>query len=367
MQKIIDDFFELVQIDASSKNERAVADAVTKKLKALGCHVWEDTTGEKIGGNAGNIYAVLDGSGNKSIFFSSHLDRVANGVGIKPRIEGSRIISDGTILAADDISGVVAILDGLRRVRHSGISHPRIEVVFTVCEEQGVTGSKYIDYTQIQAKHGYVLDSPGRLGRVVNAAPAKAQLSFYVHGRNAHAGNAPEKGINAVIVAANVLTNLKDGRIDQETTCNFSTFNAQGPTNVVNAYAFVHGEARSRDIHKLENCIREFETTCADIARISGARIETKVDHDYTCFNVPLSAPSICLLESVFKKMGITMSIEAGGGGMDANRFNANGIECVGVATGYGANHTCNEHVEIEDLIRSGEMVEQIIREERLG
>jgi len=46
---------------------------------------------------------------------------------------------------------------------------------------------------------------------------------------------------------------------------------------------------------------------------------------------------------------------------MDANRFNAHGIECVGLATGYGANHTYNEYIVVEDLIRSGEMVEQII------
>ena len=45
-----------------------------------------------------------------------------------------------------------------------------------------------------------------------------------------------------------------------------------------------------------------------------------------------LSALKECL------KRCIDMVIERGGGGMDANHFNANGIECVGLATGYGDN-----------------------------
>ena len=46
---------------------------------------------------------------------------------------------------------------------------------------------------------------------------------------------------------------------------------------------------------------------------------------------------------------------------MDANRLNEHGIECVGLATGYGKNHSPEEYVYVEDLIRSGEMVKQLI------
>ena len=151
--RIIDEFFELVSIDAISRNEREIADSVKVKLAELGCRVEEDDAATHIGGNTGNIYAVLDGTIEGSILLSAHLDRVANGYGIKPRIDGSRIVSDRTtILAADDISGVVAILDGVRRIKESGKPHPRIEIVFTVCEENGVLGSKYLDYSKIKSK-----------------------------------------------------------------------------------------------------------------------------------------------------------------------------------------------------------------------
>lgn len=87
---IVEDFPELVQIDAASLDERAVADAVTAKLEEIGCSVWEDSESAKVlGGNAGSLYAVSGGGLEGSILFSAHLDRVANGIGIKP------VFSDG--------------------------------------------------------------------------------------------------------------------------------------------------------------------------------------------------------------------------------------------------------------------------------
>ena len=64
--------------------------AVTAKLEEIGCSVWEDSESAKVlGGNAGNLYAVPGGGLEGSILFSAHLDRVANGIGIKP------VFSDG--------------------------------------------------------------------------------------------------------------------------------------------------------------------------------------------------------------------------------------------------------------------------------
>lgn len=359
---IISEFLELVQIDVASKNERAIADVLVKKLTNLGCSVYEDDTGEQIGGNAGNIYAVLEGSLEGSILLSSHMDRIANGIGIKPKCCGSRIISDGTtILAADDISGIVAILDGLRRIKASRLPHPRIEVLFTVCEEVLVTGSRYLDYTRFQSKIAFVLDSPGRIGRIINGAPCKAQLTFEVKGLPSHAGNAPEKGINAVVAAAKVLSKIKDGRLSPSSTANWSTFEAKGPANVVNAYAIVSGEARSATSEELYAYIGNFSKVCTDTAQETGAEIFPQVNFNYEGFVVEESRPSICLMKKVFEKMQIPILIERGGGGMDANRLNANGIEAIGLATGYAQNHSSSEYIEKDDLIKSGEMVENIV------
>lgn len=359
---VVNDFLELVQIDAASLNERGVADAVTVKLKEIGCSVWEDAESAKaLGGNAGNLYAVLEGEGEGSILFSAHLDRVANGLGIKPVFKDGLIVAQGTILAADDLSGVSAIIDGLRRVKESGEKHSRVEVVFTVCEEKGVSGSLHLDYSRIRSKTAYVLDSPGRIGRVINSAPSKAHIRIGIRGRAAHAGNAPEQGINAVAAGARVLASVKDGRIDEESTSNFSTFEASGPTNVVQASAGIVGEARSRNHQKLEKYLDELREVCERAAEETGAEIELDVTHNYRGFLTPESSETVRLIGTVFDAMGIEMKVEPGGGGMDANRLAENGIECVGVATGYGKNHTPDEFLVAEDLIRSGEMVQKLI------
>ena len=69
----------------------------------------------------GNLIGILEGELDGSVMLSSHMDRVPNGYGIQPVEKDGVLYSDGTtILAADDISGVCAILEGVRRAKASG-------------------------------------------------------------------------------------------------------------------------------------------------------------------------------------------------------------------------------------------------------
>ena len=122
MEKIIEDFLALVKIGAASGDERGVADYVKELLTDLGCDVIEDHAGEQFGGNTGNLIVKLSGSLTaEPLLFSAHLDRVANGYHVKPQMTHEYITSDGTtILAADNIAGVVSIIDGIRRTLASG-------------------------------------------------------------------------------------------------------------------------------------------------------------------------------------------------------------------------------------------------------
>ena len=362
-ERIVEEFLELVRIDGCFGDERGVADALIAKLKALGFTVDEDDTGSKVGGNAGNVTGVLEGNRPGSILFTSHMDRVLNGYGIRPQFtDDGRITSDGTtILAADDLSGVAAILEGVRRIQEEGLPHPRIEIVFTVGEEPQLRGSRHYDFSRLQSKIGFALDSPGRIGRVVNAAPSTAQLYYDVTGRSAHAGNAPETGINALVVSSKILANIREGRLDPESTANFAICSAGSATNVVCDHVHVEGETRKKKKKKMEAYCDYFEKFCRETVEGTGAAVETRVDKVYRCFHVPEDSASITLARRVFDSMGIEMKVEKGGGGMDANRLNEHGIECVGLATGYGKNHSPEEYVYVEDLVRSGEMVKQLI------
>lgn len=361
--RIIQEFLKLVKIPSPSKGERQMADTLKTCLLELGFDVFEDDAADKIGGNAGNIIARLKGCCGQPVLFSAHMDRVPNGDNIKPQVQGERILSDGTtILAADDVSGIAAILEGMRLLKESGEKHCDIEIAFTVCEEKLVTGSRYLPFDMLRSKIGYCLDSPGRIGRIINAAPGKAQLHIDVYGKSAHAGNAPENGVNALKVAAKIIADMDEGRIDFETTANWAIISAANVTNVVCDHTRVTGEARSRDINKLNSYIEYVKTHCDEVIKTTDATCQVTVERTYDPFVVTKEEQTVSIACDVLQKMGITPLVEAGGGGMDANRLNSMGIRTVGLATGYSKNHTLSEEIYIEDLKKSGTMVLELIR-----
>ena len=97
-----------------------MADRLKEKLAELGIQAKEDDTAEKIGGNAGNLFGTLKGGmSGTPILLSGHMDTVAPGIGKKPVFhEDGTITSDGTtVLGADDLTGVIAILEGIRAVQ----------------------------------------------------------------------------------------------------------------------------------------------------------------------------------------------------------------------------------------------------------
>ena len=363
MEQILQDFLDLVQIDAASRDERAVADAVRAKMEALGMTVEEDRAGDTFGGITGNLFAVVDGGLPGSLLLNSHLDRVAGGLGIKPQIRDGMVASDGTtILAADDLSGVCAILDGVRRVKASGKPFPRLEILFTVGEEAGLFGSKAFDKSRLQAKMGFVFDSPGPVGRVVIATPARATLVCEVFGKGAHAGSCPEKGINAVTALAKILATIRDGRLDSESTANFAILETGSKSpNAVQHYAKVTGETRSLSHQKLKDYMAYFEKHCREAVEGTGATVKTEMTPSFGNFRLTEDAHAVRIARKAMEKMGLSILAEAGGGGMDADIFNAAGIQCIGVATGYSGNHSRGETLSLKDFLQAGELAQKLI------
>ena len=82
----------------------------------------------------------------------------------------------------------------------------------------------------IKAKYGYALDSDGKVGNIIVAAPTQAQIKATILGKTAHAGVAPEKGVSAITMAAKAISKMPLGRIDEETTANIGRF-AGGQAN----------------------------------------------------------------------------------------------------------------------------------------
>ncbi|HWR43547.1 M20/M25/M40 family metallo-hydrolase [Sporomusa sp.] len=364
-KRMLDEFYELVQIKCSTRAERQVADVIKQKLADLHMEVSEDNTGSKIGGNCGNVLGYLPGTVADApcLLLTAHLDCVEPCGDIKPVLKDGIITSAGdTILGADDKSGVVAILEALRLVQEQNIPHGSIQVVFTVAEEGGLNGSKNMDPALLKADLGYALDSSGTPGEIVNMAPGQNKIDITIYGKKAHAGVAPEEGINAIVLAGKALAAVKDGRIDPETTANIGSIKGGSATNIVPDTVEIKAEARSRSAAKLAAQTEHMRQVFEETVKASGGRAEVKVGKEYDAYVLSETAPVVMLARQAAESIGLKPVIKATGGGSDANYFNSYGVPTAVLGTGMSKVHTTDEFIKEEDLYNIGEFALAIIK-----
>ncbi len=364
---------ELIKIDSLSRKEYDVAMRLKREMEELGAKVFIDDAGEKVGGNVGNLIAHFPGNvaGVEPLLLSAHMDTVVPGEGIVPILDGDILRTDGrTVLGGDDKSGVAIICEVLRVIKENRIPCSAVDVVFTICEEAGLIGAKCLDVSNLRARMGLVLDSDS-VGFLFTKAPAANRMEFRVHGLEAHAGVCPEKGINAIKVAAEGIAQMQLGRIDHETTANIGVVEGGMAVNIVPNQVILRGEARSHSEEKLNRQTEHMKRCLEDAAarytlEIDGkrhnARIEAKIERDYDRMDVPESAPIVQLVHAAAKNLQLEVKTLATGGGCDANVLNQKGLVVANLSTGMREIHTVNEWLDLKDLYLSAQIVLEIVK-----
>lgn len=353
--RLIDEFLGLVKIDSLSLKERKMCDTLKSKLQELGYNPIEDNAGEKIGGECGNVICTIKGTKDvPTILVTAHMDTVVPGIGKKAVIDGDIIKSDGTtILGGDDASGIAVILETLKVLKENNISHGDIQVAFTIGEEAGLLGAKHMDYSKIYAKYGFILDSDGRIGCAAVNAPSQNKIDVIVKGKSAHAGIEPEKGISAFSIMAEAISNMKLGRIDEETTANIGIINGGVATNIVCDSVKVEGEARSRQPAKLEAQTSHMRECFIQAAKNWNGQVEFKSELEYPSFSIKNDSTILKILENAASKCGYKFEGVVTGGGSDTNIFNSKGIEAVDISVGMTKVHSVNEQISITDMVKA--------------
>jgi tripeptide aminopeptidase len=366
-------FKDLVEIDSLSKEEFDVAQKLEKILKSMGADIFYDTAKEKVNGNCSNLVAKFKGNVKADpLFLSGHMDTVGPGNNIKVQIENGIFTSDGTtILGADDKSALAIILEVMNVIFENKLDYPPIEIVFTVCEEIGLLGAKYFDYSLMDSKFGYILDSGDTKG-IVTKAPAANKIKLKVYGKAAHAGVQPEKGINAIIVASKAISKLELGRIDKVTTCNLGVIKGGVATNIVPESVEIYGEARSHDEEKLktvtDNIVDTFKDVIKELQDESGLpEVEAVVENDFLSTNIPDDHKTISLARKAAANIGISLESQTTGGGADANVFFSHGIFAGVLGTGMTDVHTLKESIDIKDMEDCANLVLEILKVHATG
>lgn len=351
INEAIKNFVELCKIPSPSGKEEKVREKILELYKDLG--EWKID-------EVGNMYLKV-GKGDKSLLLNAHIDTVpVNGDSINVIIEDEIIKTDGkTILGADDKSGVIAILEGVKRKKDkfNGV----IDVVLTVEEETGLKGAKNINLSYIDAKEGFVFDMHNPPGEIVSESPYHNTFEIFIYGKASHAGAEPEKGINAILLASKAISRIKLGKIDEETTSNIGVIKGGNATNVVPDYVEVHGEARSRNENKLLNITDEIINIFIEEIEKGGGRLDYHLNREYNGYKFSENDKLISLIKKVFESLDIKPIVRPTMGGSDSNIFHEKGIKTIVLSCGMMNVHTKEEYIRIKDLMKSIDVVERII------
>jgi tripeptide aminopeptidase len=370
-QRLADTFKMLVEIDSVSREEANLSRAVQDVFKSLGGEIFIDAAAEKIGGDTGNLIVKFVGNTTADpMMLNAHIDTVEPGRGIRAVFHDGVFTSKGeTILGADDKSAIAILIEAMRVIKENDLKYGPIEIVLTVCEEIGLEGAKHLDYDLVTAKFGYALDSTDIEG-IVTKAPAANRLTFTLHGKDAHAGAAPEKGINAILLASKAMADLEIGRIDEETTCNIGVIEGGRATNIVPDRVVVKGEVRSHNQNKLdkvtETIVSSFEAAVKNYREAHGGddlpRLDVSIEKEFLNTHIPEDHPVVRLAQIASQRLGRTIKVKTTGGGSDANIFFEKGIFVGVLGTGMRDMHTVRESVALEDMARTAELLVEIVK-----
>ncbi len=348
----LDLFLELAAVPSPSGEERAVADRVLGYLADLGLRADEDDTGPKVGSAIGNIYASLDPTARgEPLFFCAHLDTVPPVDEIEPVVEDGIVRnSRAAILGADNKAAVVAMLEAARRVLAEGRPHAGIELLFTSKEEVGLVGAAAFDHARLRARVGYVFDQAEPIGGIILGAPWGEHLEVTFHGRASHSGMFPEEGRSAIAAAARAISEMRLGRVDEDTTANIGLIEGGTAPNIVPGRCTLVGEARSHDQRALARQVQAMQDALTFAAGVAECEVDTTFRKTYAGYRFGKDDMAVKLAAEALGRCGFEPRYGLSGGAADANVFNERGLQCVNLANGMAEIHTPDEHIAVADL-----------------
>jgi tripeptide aminopeptidase len=349
---VLDLFLELAAVPSPSGEERAVADRVIGYLRDCGLETDEDGSGPGIGSTAGNVFTRLEPNvAGEPVFLCAHFDTVPPTDAIDPVVEDGIVRNARpTILGSDNKAAIAVMLEATRRVLAENRPHAGLELVFTPKEEVGLLGAFAFDHNRLAARTGYVYDQAAAIGEVILGAPSAHQLDITFHGRAAHAGMYPEEGRSAIAAAARAISEMRLGRIDEETTANVGEIRGGTAANIIPEWCSLVAEARSHDDRKLADLVQEMQDALTFAAGVAEVQVETAIKRTYRAYRFKRGDLAIRLAADALERCGFAPSYALSGGAADANVFNERGLQCVNLANGMAEIHTSDEHIAVADL-----------------
>lgn len=359
-ERLLQRFFQYVTCDSESYRERNFCLTMEEELVSLGMHFERQEIGELFGSNGWNIHAFMPGEG-EALLLCAHMDTVSPGRGIAPTMRDGTIYSDGTtVLGSDDKAGIAAAMEAIQTIVEESLPHRPIELLLTICEEDGILGSRYADYSKIVSKEAIVLDDE-EVGHMVNQAAAYLKLHFMIRGKSAHAGVCPEKGIHALKVAADCVAGITCGRVSETGVVNVANLLCPGQTNIVPEQATFDVEIRSYEEAELQAIAQSISGHVEKVCAAWGTQCCKSENRISNAFHIPTCTPVIEQTCAAMRELGILPTIKRTLGGSDITWLVENGISAINIGVGMREVHSCKEHILFRDMISATEILLKIL------
>jgi glutamate carboxypeptidase len=239
-----------------------------------------------------------------------------------------------------------------------------VELLITADEEVGSKASRaLIEERALACGAVLVMEPSADGGALKTARKGTGTFEVVIHGRAAHAGLEPEKGINSLVAAAQLITRIATfGDPEKGTTVTPTVATAGTADNVVPAMTKVRVDARVNVAGEKERVEHLMATLSSDVP---GAGVEVTGGLNRPPMQESASTSLFAVARSAAAASGLgAVSGIAVGGGSDGNFTAALGVPTLdGLGAVGGGAHADHEFVLVDTMIDRARLIAAILNE----
>ena len=334
-----------------------------RELEEMGIPFERQLLGNEVVTDGWNILAKVPGKkGKKPFLFVFHLDTATPGSPVKSYIEDGLIRSRAnSVLGADGKLAIAVVMEAISQAKKEGTLCRPIELLFTVCQELGLHGSRYADYSGIESEEALVIDHY-ITGEVLVRTPARLKVSVELIGRAAHVIRNEEPGVNALKAAVDIIHQIPTGRINENLSINVYDLVALSPSNIVPEYARFDVEVRCFGNEIMEENRTKLRQIVEKTAQKQGCKYKYKEEQDVPEADFGGNTDILKRLKAIYDRTGIPMVKARSFGVLDATWTDRLGIRTVPLGFNIYHSHSAKEYVVVKDVKKMFELAENIIR-----
>jgi tripeptide aminopeptidase len=266
--------------------------------------------------------------------------------------------SGTTLLGADDKAGVAIIMAMARHLlAHPEIPHGALRIGFTPDEEIGRGVHKNLP-ADLGAKFAYTLDGAD-LGEIVYETFSADKATVRIQGVSTHPGDAKDKLVNALHLAAKIIDTLPHVTLTPETTSGCQGFIHIYQMSGTAAEAEMNFILRDFEMENLEAQGRLIQQVCAAIqATEPRARITCTITAQYRNMRYWLEKDMrpVELAREACRQAGVEPFSIPIRGGTDGSRLTEMGVPTPNIFTGMKNIHGPLEYNSVQDMGRATEV-----------